>query len=144
MDGFGFDAEGTVSMVANKYLGNLLAVPLFLILLLAGVVLVVLGVYYAKFKNGFRGIWPYGLGTVLVGLTVFCLPAFNNTAFYPSKLDLQSSLTIYNASSSHFTLTTMSYVAIGIPFVLAYIVYVWRQMDTSKLTSDEVTKGKAY
>ncbi len=144
MDGFGFDAEGTVSMVAYKYLGNLLAVPVLLILLLAGVVLVILGIYLAKFKNSFRGIWPYGLGTVLVGLTVLCIPAFNNTSFYPSKLDLQSSLTIYNASSSHFTLTTMTYVAMGIPFVLAYIAYVWKQMDSSKLTSDEVTKGKAY
>lgn len=144
MEGFGFDSNGKVSMVAGKYLGNLLAVPVLLITLLVGVVLVVLGVYMTKFKKSARGIWPYGLGTVLVGLTVLCLPAYNNTSFYPSKLDLQSSLTIYNASSSHFTLTTMTYVAMGIPFVLAYIVYVWKQMDSSKLTADEVTKGKAY
>ncbi len=144
MDGFGFDTEGIVSIVEYKYLGNLLAVPALLIFLLAGVILVITGVYFTKFKNSYRGIWPYGLGTVLVGLTVLCLPAFNNTSFYPSKLDLQSSLTIYNASSSHFTLTTMTYVSLGIPFVLAYIAYVWRQMDSKKLTSDEVTKGKAY
>lgn len=143
-DGFGFDSKGTVSIVAGKYLDNLLAVPILPLLLVVGVVLVLYGVYLAKFKNSTRGIWPYGLGTVLVGLTVLCLPAFNNTSFYPSKLDLQSSLTIYNASSSHFTLTTMTYVALGIPFVLAYIAYVWKQMDSSKLTAKEVTEEKSY
>ncbi|MCK5313055.1 MAG: cytochrome d ubiquinol oxidase subunit II, partial [Desulfobacteraceae bacterium] len=88
--------------------------------------------------------WFSGLGTVFVGLVVLCLPAFNNTAFYPSKLDLQSSLTIYNASSSMYTLTTMTYVAIGIPFVLAYVVYVWKLMDSKKLTVDEVTNEESY
>lgn len=144
MEGYHVAADGTVSLVAGKYLDNLLSVPVLLVLLLAGVVLALYGVYLAQFKKGTRGIWPYGLGTVLVGLTVLCLPAFNQSAFYPSKLDLQSSLTIFNASSSHFTLTTMTYVAMGIPFVLAYIAYIWKQMDASKLSADDVTNQKSY
>ena len=139
MDGFGFDAAGKVSMVPHKYLGNLLAMPIVLVLLLAGLLLVIWGVVLTSLKTSTAGIWFGGLGTVLVGLAVFFTAGFNNTPFYPSKADLQSSLTIYNASSSHFTLTAMSYVALVIPLVLAYIAYVWRQMDGRKLTSAEVT-----
>jgi cytochrome d ubiquinol oxidase subunit II len=99
---------------------------------------VILGVLKTAKSDSTAGIWFGGLGTVLVGLTVLLLPAYNNTAFYPSKADLQSSLTIYNASSSHFTLSVMTYVAIAIPFVLAYIAYVWRAMDKEKITAEEV------
>ncbi len=139
MDGFATDASGTVAMVPHKYLGNLLAMPVVLVLLLAGLLLVIWGVVLTSLRNSTAGIWFGGLGTVLVGLAVFFTAGFNNTPFYPSKADLQSSLTIYNASSSHFTLTAMSYVALAIPFVLAYIAYVWRQMDGRKLTSAEVS-----
>ncbi len=144
MKGFHVDDSGTVSLVSHKYLSNLLAMPYFLVLLLSGVVLVLYGVILGAFKNSDKGIWFSGLGTIFVGLVVLCLPAFNNTAFYPSKLDLQSSLTIYNASSSMYTLVTMTYVAIGIPLVLAYIVYVWKHMDAKKLTVQEVTDEEAY
>jgi cytochrome d ubiquinol oxidase subunit II len=144
MKGFGVDGAGIVSLVGSKYLSNLLALPHLLVFLLLGIVLVLYGVVSSAFTQSNKGIWFSGLGTVLVGLAVLCLPAFNNTAFYPSKLDLQSSLTIYNASSSLFTLTTMTYVAIGIPFVLGYIVYVWKLMDSKKLTVDEVTHKKSY
>jgi len=122
--GFGVDDAGTVSLVSSKYLSNLLAMPHFLILLLTGIILVLYGVLATSFKESSRGIWFSGIGTIFVGLVVLCLPAYNNTSFYPSKLDLQSSLTIYNSSSSVFTLTTMTYVALGIPFVLGYIIYV--------------------
>ncbi len=144
MKGFGVDSTGTVSLVASKYLSNLLAMPHLLVLLLLGIVLVLYGVVSSAFTQSDKGIWFSGLGTVFVGLVVLCLPAFNNTAFYPSKLDLQSSLTIYNASSSLFTLTIMTYVAIGIPFVLGYVVYVWKLMDSKKLTVDEVTHEESY
>jgi cytochrome bd ubiquinol oxidase subunit II len=144
MKGFGVDEAGVVSIVSSKYLSNLLAMPHFLILLVAGIILVLYGVLATAIQNSNKGIWFSGLGTFLVGLVVLCLPAFNNTAFYPSKLDLQSSLTIYNASSSIFTLTTMTYVAIGIPFVLAYVVYVWFLMDSKKLTKDEVINEESY
>ncbi len=142
--GFGFDDNGVVSMVANKYLSNLLAMPIVLGLLLAGLVLVILGVYLTAFTKSDKGIWFGGLGTVLVGLAVFFTAGFNNTPFYPSKADLQSSLTIYNASSSHFTLTCMTYVAMIIPFVVAYIAYVWKQMDARKLSVEDITGKKAY
>lgn len=144
MDGFGVDESGVVSMVANKYLGNLLAMPVVLGMLLAGLFICIIGVTRTGLGNGRTGIWFGGLGTVLVGLAVLFTAGFNNTAFYPSKVDLQSSLTIANASSSHYTLTAMTYVAMGIPFVLAYIAYVWRQMDSRKLGMDDIADKKAY
>ena len=144
MKGFNVDDAGMVSLVSSKYLSNLLAMPYLLILLVAGIVLVLYGVVSSSFKKSNKGIWFSGLGTIFVGLVVLCLPAFNNTAFYPSKLDLQSSLTIHNASSSMFTLTTMTYVAIGIPIVLAYVIYVWKLMDSKKLTVAEVTDEESY
>ncbi len=144
MKGFSVDATGVVSMVANKYLLNLLAMPLVLGLLLVGLVLVIVAVLTTAFKGSSKGIWLAGLGTVLVGLAVFFLAGFNNTPFYPSKADLQSSLTIMNASSSKYTLTAMTYVALGIPLVLAYIAYVWRQMDSQKLAAHEVIDDEAY
>ena len=144
MDGFGVDPKtGVVAMVSGKYLSNLLAMPLTLIFLLFGLGFVIWGVVAAAFRGQTNGIWFGGLGTVLVGLTVFFIAGFNNTAFYPSKVDLQSSLTIYNASSSHYTLTAMTYVALIIPLVLAYIVYVWRLMDARKISAAEVTGGQA-
>lgn len=144
VDGYGFDESGVVSLVAYKYLKNLLAMPYVLGMLLAGLLLVVWGVVATSLKNSTKGIWFGGLGTVLVGLAVFFLAGYNNTAFYPSKVDLQSSLTIYNASSTHYTLTVMTYVAMVIPFVLAYIAYVWKLMDAKKLSISDVTGDKAY
>ncbi len=85
-----------------------------------------------------RGIWFGGLGTVLVGLSLFLVAGLNNTAFYPSKADLASSLTIHNASSSHYTLTAMTYIALAVPFVLGYIAYVWRAMDAKRLSAADL------
>jgi cytochrome d ubiquinol oxidase subunit II len=144
MDGFGVDKNGVVSMVPYKYLGNLLAMPQVLGLLLLGLVLVIWGVVLTGIKSSDKGIWFGGLGTVLVGLAVFFLAGYNDTAFYPSKADLQSSLTIYNASSTPYTLTVMTYVALVIPVVLAYIAWVWKQMNAKKLNIDDVTDDKAY
>jgi len=144
MDGFGVDPAGVVAMVAGKYLANLLAMPTVLGLLLLGLVLVVWGVVSTSLLKGTRGIWFGGLGTVLVGLAVFCIAGYNGTAFYPSKVDLQSSLTIYNASSSHYTLTAMTYVALVIPVVLAYIAWVWRQMDARPISTKDIEGRKAY
>jgi cytochrome bd ubiquinol oxidase subunit II len=144
MDGFGFNGKGVVSIVSHKYLNNLLAMPQVFGLLLVGLLLVIWGVVLTALKGSDKGIWFGGLGTVLVGLAVFFTAGFNNTAFYPSKADLQSSLTIYNASSTPYTLTVMTYVALIIPVVLAYIAWVWRQMNAKKLTTDDVSSGKAY
>ncbi|HIP39485.1 MAG TPA: cytochrome d ubiquinol oxidase subunit II [Desulfocapsa sulfexigens] len=142
--GFGVDENGVVSMVSFKYFFNLLALPHLLILLLGGLGLVIWGVLLGARKGSYRGIWPAGLGTVFVGLSVLCLPAFNSTAFYPSTFDLQSSLTIYNASSSKFTLVTMTYVAFAVPVVLLYIAYLWKQMDSQKLTTEDALDNEAY
>jgi cytochrome d ubiquinol oxidase subunit II len=144
MEGFTVDSAGIVSMVAGKYLANLLAMPIVLGLLLLGLVLVIAGVVLTSFMGSTKGIWFGGLGTVLVGLAVFFTAGFNNTPFYPSKADLQSSLTIYNASSSHYTLTAMTYVALVIPLVLAYVAYVWWQMDARKISVDDIEGRKAY
>jgi cytochrome d ubiquinol oxidase subunit II len=138
IDGYGTDANGVVSMVANKYIGNLLAMPVVLGFLLVGLVLVILGVTRTGLGNGTTGIWFGGPGTVLVGLAILFTAGFNNTAFYPSKVDLQSSLTIYNASSSHYTLTAMTYVALALPVVVGYIAYVWHVMDFRKLDTDDI------
>ncbi|MEE4167022.1 MAG: cytochrome d ubiquinol oxidase subunit II [Desulfocapsaceae bacterium] len=144
MKGYSFDESGVVTLISGKYLQNLLAMPIVLGLLLGGLVLVVWGVISTSFLGGFRAIWFGGLGTVLVGLAVFFTAGFNNTPFYPSKVDLQSSLTIYNASSTHYTLTAMSYVALVIPFVLAYIIYVWKLMDAKKIGHEDINDSKAY
>lgn len=143
MKGFAVDASGKVALVSGKYLSNLLQ-PVNVILLLLGLVLVIYAVYLTVLKNSDKGIWACGLGTVFVGLAVFFLAGYNGTAFYPSKYDLQSSLTIFNASSSHFTLTAMTYVALVVPVVLAYIAYTWKQMNNSKITMQEVLDDESY
>ncbi len=143
MDGFAVHPlTGAVSLEAGKYLHNLLAMPAVAGLLLGGLLLVVWGVLTARFADRKSGIWFAGPGTVLVGLALFSLAGYNHTAFYPSRADLASSLTIHNASSSHYTLTAMSYVAIAVPFVLAYIACVWRMMDRRRLTAADL-QGEA-
>lgn len=138
MSGFAVDpVTGTISMEKGKYLHNLLAMPAVLIMLLGGLVSVVYGVVATAFLGKNNGIWFGGVGTVLVGLAIFSLAGYNNTAFYPSASNLQSSLTIYNASSSKYTLAVMSYVAIAVPFVLGYVTYVWKQMNAKKLTLED-------
>jgi cytochrome d ubiquinol oxidase subunit II len=139
MDGFAVDPiTGVVSMEKGKYLHNLLAMPAVLLMLLAGLGSVIYGVAATGFLGKNCGIWFGGIGTVLVGLAIFSLAGYNNTAFYPSLSDLQSSLTIHNASSSKYTLTAMSYVALAVPFVLAYVAYVWKLMDAKPLTLAEL------
>ena len=90
------------------------------------------------------GIWPAGIGTVLTVLSLLLCAGLNNTAYYPSLADLQSSLTIANSSSSEFTLQVMSVVSILVPFVLAYIVYAWHSIDKKKLDKEELTTDEAY
>ncbi len=116
--------------VDYKYLHNYLDMPVALLAFLAGTVMVLFGVLRSAFARHFTGgIWWSGIGTVLVVLSLFWVAGYNSTPYYPSLLDPSSSLTIYNSSSSHFTLTAMSWVSLIIPFVLAYIIYAWRAMD---------------
>lgn len=145
MDGFGVDAQGMISMVENKYLMNLIEMPMVLGMFLVGAVLLVAGVVMTILKpNFYRGIWLAGPGTVLVVMALFMLVGYNGTAYYPSNADLQSSLTLQNSSSSEFTLTCMSIVSLIIPFVVAYIAYFWRKMDIRSITSEELKNTETY
>ncbi|MDD2357114.1 MAG: cytochrome d ubiquinol oxidase subunit II [Thiovulaceae bacterium] len=138
-DGFALNSvTKIVSIEPHKYLHNLIAMPLVSGMILLGAVLLLFGVFIALFKESKKGIWFSGLGTVLVGMGLFLLVGLGDTAYYPSLHDLQSSLTIANSSSSRFTLTTMSYVSLMVPFVLAYIVWAWRALDKEKITIAEV------
>ncbi len=144
MEGFAVDqASGQVVMEKGKYLNNLIALPALPGLLAVGLLLVVSGAMLTRRTSSVRGIWPSGLGTVLTALAIFFTAGFNNTPFYPSTFDLQSSLTIYNASSSHYTLTAMSYVALAVPFVLLYIAYFWRKMDARPISAEELLRGES-
>ena len=145
-DGYACDpATGEIYMEPMKYLHNLLAMWPLLVVFLCGVVLLLYAVVRTiRSKTYIRGIWPAGIGTVLVVLVLLLIAGWNNTAYYPSNADLQSSLTIFNSCSSEFTLRTMFYVSLLIPFVLAYIAYAWWQMDKKKLDKDEIREGEAY
>ena len=143
-DGYAYTADGTIVVEPMKYLHNPLDMPLVAAVLLVGVVLVLWGIARNTFQNKNDGIWHAGVGTVLTVLCLLLTAGWNHTAFYPSTADLQSSLTIENASSSYFTLNTMFYVSLLIPFVLAYIVYCWRKIDARKLTREEIKSDHAY
>ena len=144
-DGFSVDADGVVSMEPYKYLQNLLHQWWLSALFVAGLLLVLAGLYIGVFTKLRRGFWFAFPGTVLVVMTVFFLAGFNGTAYYPSLTDLQSSLTIRNSSSSYFTLKVMSWVSLLIPFVVAYIAFAWRAMDHRKITREEIEKtGHKY
>ncbi|MCF6184825.1 MAG: cytochrome d ubiquinol oxidase subunit II [Bacteroidales bacterium] len=139
IDGFAINPDTQeIYREPSKYLHNFLEMPVVLIMLLTGVIGVLWGLFVSIFKNKDTGIWFTGIGTVLTVLALLLNAGYNNTSFYPSTFDLQSSLTIANSSSSHFTLTAMSYVSLMIPFVLAYIIYAWRAMDKKKITSEEI------
>lgn len=142
-DGFAVNPEsGTIFIQKNKYLNNLIQMPAVLVLFLAGVAGVLYGIYAAVFRLSGRAIWFSGPGTILTVVALFLIAGFGNTAFYPSTGDLQSSLTIFRASSSYFTLKTMMYVSFMIPFVAAYIWYAWRAITKKKITAEEMEKGE--
>ena len=140
-DGFAVSETGEIYVEPYKYLNNLLEMPVVLCLLLLGVALVLCGIVMTLCKANFhRGIWFSGLGTVLTVLALLLTVGYNHTAYYPSTADLQSSLTLANSCSSHFTLTAMSWVSLIIPFVLAYIIYAWRMIDKKSLTKQELSQ----
>ncbi|NVO02236.1 MAG: cytochrome d ubiquinol oxidase subunit II [Bacteroidetes bacterium] len=138
-DGFNYDPQTkVVAMESFKYLNNLLAMPIVLVIFLIGVVLVLLGIFVSAFKTSKKGIWFAGFGTFFTVFALLLTAAFNHTAFYPSTFDLQSSLTIENASSSHYTLTAMSYVSLFIPVVLVYIYWAWKVIDKKQIDISEI------
>jgi cytochrome d ubiquinol oxidase subunit II len=138
-DGYAYNAEGVIYMEPYKYLHNFMQMWYLLVVLLIGVVLVLFGIGKTVFSKKYVcGIWPAGIGTVLTVLALLLSCAWNNTAYYPSTADLQSSLTMGNSCSSEFTLRTMFYVSLLVPFVLAYIIYAWRAIDKKKITKEEL------
>lgn len=140
-EGYAVNEAGIIVMEPMKYLNNLLAMWPLAIILLVGVVLLLFGIVKTVLKPEYvRGIWPAGIGVVLVVLVLFLIAGWNNTAYYPSTADLQSSLTLQNSSSSEFTLKAMFYVSFLVPFVLAYIVYAWRAIDKKAIDRKEIAE----
>ena len=144
-EGYAVNEFGFIYMEPYKYLTNFLDMWYLTVILLIGVVLVLFGIGKTILSKDYvGGIWHAGIGTVLTVLALLLSCAWNNTAYYPSTADLQSSLTLSNSCSSEFTLTTMFYVSLLVPFVLAYIIYAWRAIDSKKLTKDEIKTDHAY
>jgi cytochrome d ubiquinol oxidase subunit II len=138
----GFTANpitGKISIEKFKYLHNFTEMPVVMVLFLTGVIGVLFGIGITLIKKSINGIWFSGAGTVLSVFSLFLIAGFNGTSFYPSLYDLQSSLTIRNASSSLFTLNTMMYVSFIIPFVVGYIWYAWKAINNTKITEEEMT-----
>ena len=144
-DGYAYNDEGVIFMEPYKYLHNFIDMWYLTILFLVGVVMVLFAIGKTIIsKDYIQGIWPAGIGVVLVVLPLLLMSAWNHTAYYPSTADLQSSLTLANSCSSEFTLRTMFYVSLLIPFVLAYIAYAWYSLDKKKLDKEEIADGHAY
>ncbi len=139
MDGYALDPDsGKIFTEPYKYFYNFIQMPVVAVLLTTGVILVLTGIIRSAWSLYTKGIWFSGAGTFLVVFSLFALAGYNNTAFYPSTYDLQSSLTIYNSSSSHYTLAVMSYVSLLVPFVFAYIFYAWRSINRKKIDAIEM------
>ncbi len=145
-DGYAYNPEtGVIFLEPMKYLHNLLDMWYLVVIILVGVVLLLYAIVKTVVsKTYIGGIWFAGVGVVLVVLALLLCAGWNNTAYYPSNIDLQSSLTIENSCSSEFTLRTMALVSILIPFVLAYIAYAWWSLDKKKIDEKDVKEGHAY
>ncbi len=143
-DGYAYTDAGVIVIEPMKYLHNIIEMPVLTVILLIGVVLVLFGIIRNALQGKNDGIWYTGCGTVLTVLVLLLFAGWNHTAYYPSTADLQSSLTIVNSCSSEFTLRTMFWVSLIIPFVLAYIVYAWWSIDKKKLDKDEIKSDHAY
>ena len=144
-DGYAYNDLGSIYMEPYKYVYNFKDLWPVSVLLIVGVVSVLYGIGRTLFNQGFRkGIWFAGIGTVLTVLSLLLCAGWNNTAYYPSVADLQSSLTLANSCSSEFTLRTMFYVSFLVPFVLAYIVYCWRKIDAKRIDMEEIHNDHAY
>ena len=142
-DGYAVNPETKeIYMEPYQYFNNFIEMPVVLIIFLAGVVLVLFGIGKTMLKKTFdKGIWFAGIGTVLTVLALLLTAGYNNTAYYPSYTDIQSSLTLANSCSSQFTLKTMACVSILVPFVIAYIFYAWRSIDNRKIDAKEMDEG---
>ncbi len=125
--------------VEHKHLLNFIELPWLAATLLAGLAAVLTGLFMGLKRNR-KAIWASGIGVVVTVTALMMCAGFNNTAYYPSLSDMNSSLTISNSSSSLFTLRTMTYVSFLVPVVVAYIWYVWRNMTRGKESVGEIEK----
>ncbi len=130
MDGFAVEPmTGVVTMQSCKFSTNLLDMPVVGCLFLLGVLLVLIGIIRPLLTVRHHGFWFVGAGAVLTVLTMLLCAGWNNTAYYPSTVDFQSSLTIANSSASEFTLRVMAVVSLFIPVVLGYVTWAWRALE---------------
>jgi cytochrome d ubiquinol oxidase subunit II len=145
-EGFAVDpTTGKVSMEEYKYLSNFLQQPVILGIFLLGVIGVLVGIFVSIFKKTWRkGIWFAGAGTVFTVTMLLLVVGYNNTAYYPSTSHLDSSLTIFNSSSSEYTLKVMSIVSLLIPIVLSYIFYAWRALETTHTSISEINAPDSH
>lgn len=143
-NGYGEDASGVISVVEYKYFINMVEMPIITLFFLLGVVSVIWSIWLTIRTHSRRAIWFGGIGTVVTVTTLLLFAGYNGTAYYPSTADLQSSLTITNSSSSYFTLKTMAYASLLIPFVIAYIWYAWSQMNKKRITGESIKSGSLY
>lgn len=146
-EGYAVDpVSRVVSLEKMKYLHNFIEMPWILALFILGVAAVLYGMFKTVFNPQFKkGIWFAGAGTVITVTMLLLITGYNNTAYYPSSIDLQSSLTLENSSSSEFTLTAMAVVSLFVPVVIGYIIYAWGALEKKKLGMEELdTDGNAY
>ena len=143
-DGYAVDKNGFVSIERFKYLQNFIDMPIVSAMFLIGVAMVIIAVFVTITFKKTCCIKTGGVGIVLTVMAVLLNVGLNNTSYYPSTIDLQSSLTIMNSSGSHYTLMTMSYVSLMVPFVLAYIVFAWYSMDKVKITKEEMESEDSH
>jgi cytochrome bd ubiquinol oxidase subunit II len=143
-DGYAVDNDGFVSIERFKYLQNFIDMPIVSAMFLIGVAMVIIAVFVTITFKKTCCIKTGGIGIVLTVMAVLLNVGLNNTSYYPSTVDLQSSLTIVNSSGSHYTLMTMAYVSLMVPFVLAYITYAWYSMDKVKITKEEIQSSDSH
>lgn len=139
-DGYAYIGD-EFEAIANKYLQNFIAIPLVMILFLAGVISVLAGIFMAAFRKNRNAIWFTGGGTIAAVTGLLIIAGFNGTAFYPSTINPDDSLTISNASSSLFTLKTMMFFSFIVPFIITYIWYTWNALTSKQITSEELSSG---
>lgn len=145
MSGYNYDTKTLiVSVEPLKYLHNFMALPLVAGAFIVGALLLLAGLFMDMFGKSDKGIWPAGVGVVLVVLSLFLILGYNHTAYYPSLANMQSSLTIQNSSGSRYTLMAMGYVSLMVPFVLAYIIVAWRAMTRKKMSIEDIKNSEHY
>ncbi|MEA5005927.1 MAG: cytochrome d ubiquinol oxidase subunit II [Rikenellaceae bacterium] len=136
--------SGIITPVPYKYFHNMIATVWPGIILIIGTILVLWGLGTNYFSSGKHSFYTTAGGIVMAVWSILLCAAFNNTAYYVSNYDIQESLTLYNSSSSLFTLKVMAYVSLIIPVVVAYIAYVWRALTRKQISSEALNAQDSH